>query len=158
MIIRSNPGPYPPKNNVPTELSVVAAYITIGMLGGIIIPRQPAAHIKPYVKLLLYPALSIEGATITPIAATVANAEPDIAEKKVHVTIVAIAKPPVKCPTKADAKSINRLARPPPSINAPVRMNIGMAINGKESTAVTNDVPIKAVDIVLDCDANNKHV
>ena len=73
---------------------------------------------------------------IVPMAATVAGAEPDMAPKKAQHTEVTIAKPPVKCPIQASAKSTNLLVIPPLDINAPPAMKNGIAISGKESHAV----------------------
>ncbi|BAQ11630.1 hypothetical protein OXB_3161 [Bacillus sp. OxB-1] len=83
-----------------------------------------------------YPFLTIAGNMMVPIAATVAGEEPERAAKKKQATIVTSAKPPVKGFIKEFAKVINRLESPPVSIKEPAKMKNGIAIRGKESSAV----------------------
>lgn len=49
----TKPGPKPPKNIPPMEVFVETPYTTMGMLGGIRMPRQPDAAIKAREKSLL---------------------------------------------------------------------------------------------------------
>ena len=62
--------------------------------------------------------------------------EPEIAPKNMLTRTVTTAKPPVTCPTQAVPKFTRRRLRPPPSISAPARIKKGIAISGKESSAV----------------------
>ena len=73
---------------------------------------------------------------IAPMVATVAAEEPEMAPKNAQAKTVTIAKPPRRWPTKESAKPIRRGDKPPPSIRAPARIKVGMAIRGKESQAV----------------------
>jgi len=110
--------------------------MTIGILGGMIIPKIPDAATSATEKFLSYPFSSMAGIIIEPMEATVAGADPDIAPKNMHVTTVTIAKPPVNCPISESQKPTRRLERPPPSINAPERIKPGIASRGKESHVV----------------------
>jgi hypothetical protein len=76
------------------------------------------------------------GIIIDPIAATVAGLEPEIAAKNIQVTIATSAKPPVIEPTILFARLINRRDIPPPSIKEPAIIKKGIAIKGKDDTAV----------------------
>ena len=46
------PGPKPPRNRPPMDVLVETPYTTMGMLGGIRMPRQPEAAIRPREKSL----------------------------------------------------------------------------------------------------------
>ena len=82
---------------------------------------------------LSYPARTIAGIMMEPMATTVAGAEPEIAAKNMQAMIAMIPRPPWMWPTKAVAKSIRRLEMPPRSINAPATIKSGMASRGNES-------------------------
>src|SRR5699024_5777903 len=126
----------PAENNVLIEALADTPYITIGMLGGMITPRHPAAATSAIANFLSYPFSIMVGTIIVPIAATVAGPDPEIAPKNKHATTVTIDKPPANCPTNESKKFTNRFDRPPPSINVPESIKNGMAISGKESQAV----------------------
>ena len=49
------PGPKPAMNSAEIEVLVEIPYTTIGMLGGIIMPKVPAAQINPIENFLEYP-------------------------------------------------------------------------------------------------------
>ena len=85
-------------------------------------PRQPAAAIKAAEKALLYPAFSISGSMMAPMAAVVAMPEPDSAAKNAQEITATIARPPRTQPTRLEAKSTIRLEIPPASIRAPARI------------------------------------
>jgi hypothetical protein len=115
------------------------------MLGGIITPKHPLAAINAAEKFLEYPLSTIAGNIIDPTATTVAGADPDIAPKKAHVTMVTIANPPVTCPTKLSATLTSLWDNPPPTINAPDSMKKGIAISGKEFKEVNIFVAMKDI-------------
>ena len=64
---------------------------------------------------------------------TAATAEPLTAPKSMQVSVLTKARPPGRRPTRAAAKSIRRLARPPLPISSPARMKNGMASSAKLS-------------------------
>ena len=76
------------------------------------------------------------GIIMPPMAATVAGPEPEMAAKNIQVKTLAMARPPVKEPTRVLAKLIRRREMPPVSIREPAIMNKGIASRGKESQAV----------------------
>ena len=74
--------------------------MTIGILGGIMIPRKPAEATVASANRSLYPSSIIMGRIIEPIAATVAAEEPEIAPKNADAMNAAMAKPPGSQPKK----------------------------------------------------------
>src|SRR5690625_7824548 len=70
---------------------------------------------------------------VGPIAAVVADDEPDIVASDLDVNIATAPKPPRIQPTNALAKSINLLEIPPVVITVPARIKNGIANNVKES-------------------------
>ena len=99
-------------------------------------PKLPAEACTAPAKLGRYPRAFIAGMSTIPIAATVATVDPDIAAKNIDATILTIASPPVACPISALPNCTSRFEIPPASINVPAKMKNGIAISGKESTAV----------------------
>ena len=71
-----------------------------------------------------------------PMAATVAEAEPEMAPKNALATKVTMARPPGSQPTSEFAKSTSRLETPPLSKRPPAIMKKGIAIMLKESREV----------------------
>ncbi|MPM67669.1 hypothetical protein SDC9_114593 [bioreactor metagenome] len=67
-----------------------------------------------------------------PMADVVATAEPDIAAKNIHATVVTIPSPPVIAPKQRLAKFKSLLATPPVLIKLPANMKNGIAIKGNE--------------------------
>jgi hypothetical protein len=63
----------------------------------------------------------------SPIAATVAGPDPEIAEKKQQLITVTIAKPPLICPTNRLTKSMSLLVMPAFSMANPARIKKGIA-------------------------------
>ena len=99
-------------------------------------PMAPATDISAAAKGLLYPAFTISGIMMPPMAATVAGPEPEMAAKSMQVRMATMASPPVKLPRSELQKLISRREMPPPSMRLPATMNSGMASRGKESTEV----------------------
>ena len=64
---------------------------------------------------------------MAPIAAVVAGAEPEMAEKTSAASTVTIASPPVRWRTSVPAKSTSRCDRPPAVISSPASMKSGIA-------------------------------
>ncbi len=108
--------------------------MTMGMLGGIIMPRNPADATVARENFSGYPSLSMAGTMIDPMAATVAEAEPEIAPKKAEDKNTTIASPPGSQPTSALAKSVSRFDTPPLSNRPPAIMKKGIAIKLNESS------------------------
>ena len=86
-----------------------------------------------------------------PSAATSATADPEISAKNMEAAIVIMLNPPLKNPTKAEAKAINLLEIPELFIIAPAKINKGIAIKGKlvEPTYITIAESIKKSDPCL---------
>jgi hypothetical protein len=75
--------------------------------------------------------------TITdPMAAVVAGEEPEMAAKNMEARTVIWARPPVKLPTRELANLTRRSEIPPLDITFPARIKKGIAIMGKELTAL----------------------
>lgn len=91
------------------------------------IPISPDAATNAVEKFLSYPSLLIDGIMTSPIAATVAGPEPEIAEKKQQLMTATIAKPPWICPTNRLTKSMSLLVIPALSIANPARIKKGIA-------------------------------
>ncbi len=68
--------------------------MTIGMLGGMRIPRHPPAAREPKRVGSSYPRDLISGMATVPIAMAVAVEEPEMAAKMAHPTIFECNKPP----------------------------------------------------------------
>ena len=126
----------PPMNSLPMETLVMMPYRTKGLLGGIMAPMVPAQAIRAPAKGREYPRSTMEGTTIMPMAATVARAEPEIAPKSVHATMVVRASPPVCPPMSLSARLKRSAERPPLPMNTPAAMKKNMASMGKESREV----------------------
>ena len=70
------------------------------VLGGIMMPRLPAAAMQPQARPGSYPCLRISGMATLPMAAAVALVDPQMAEKPAVATIVAMASPPRHLPNR----------------------------------------------------------
>jgi len=68
------------------------------ILGGMIIPSSAATAVTEPAKALSYFLSSMAGIRIDPIAAVVAELDPDTAAKIIQEIMVTIATPPVLCP------------------------------------------------------------
>lgn len=102
---RSIPGKIPAAKSLPMDCSVSIPYTIKITLGGIRIPRLPAAATVPVARLISYLYRFISGRVTVAIVAAVAFVEPDMAEKPAHAATVAIASPPRRCPTSTYAAS-----------------------------------------------------
>ena len=71
--------------------------------GGTIGPRVPAVVISPIEKYLSYPAATIAGYIIEPMAITVAGLDPEIEPNSRQASTAAAANPPGNQPIKARA-------------------------------------------------------
>ena len=83
------------------------------MLGGIMYPRKPEAHITAVEYRRSYPYFSIRGIMTAPVAAIEANPEPVRAANMREVTTQTAASPPLSFPTKTYARRISGSAIPP---------------------------------------------
>jgi hypothetical protein len=115
------------------DTSAEEPYTSKVILGGMIIPRVPAAVINPMENLREYPDSPNEGIITPPIAATVAGLEPESDAKNIEDITPAIGKPPVTHPTSFFARSTNLLDVPPTNIKSPAKIKNGIAIKVKES-------------------------
>ena len=100
-------------------------------------PVIPAAAVIAAEKGRLYPAFSISGIILDPIAATVAGEDPEIAAKNIEASTFTYASPVLNLPTSTYAERTILEDKPPRCIISPASTNRGMATNGKESAAVT---------------------
>ncbi len=100
------------------------------MLGGIIIASPDDTQTTAVAKGLSYPAFTIPGMRITPMAATVAAVEPLTAPQKTATPIAAMASPPVSLPTSSLMNTIIFSAILALSIMFPASMKKGTASNG----------------------------
>ncbi len=139
----------PPEKISPVDAPVVTEYVTIGILGGIIVPRKPATEHVVTAKRLSYPASIMEGTKIEPIAITVAVAEPEIAPMNAEATNATIASPPGRPPTMEFAKLTRRLDTPPSAIRPPAIMKNGSAIREKESIETNKRWGMTAIAVVV---------
>src|SRR5699024_4650817 len=98
-----------------------------------ILPNSPDVPTVAAAKAFGYFFRSISGIRIEPIAAVVADDDPDIEAKKPDVSIVTAPNPPLNHTTKAFAKFIKRFEMPPVVIIFPDNMKKGIAIIVKES-------------------------
>jgi hypothetical protein len=90
------PGRNPAKKIRGIDCSVIEAYIIMGMLGGMRMPRVPEAQARPIENSLSYPSFSIEGTMTDPTAMAVAGLEPEMEAKNIHESTVTIPRPPGK--------------------------------------------------------------
>src|SRR5690554_6010824 len=104
------------------------------MLGGMMIPNEPDAHMSPTANRFSYFASSIDGIMIPPIAATVAGALPERAAKNIDEMTPVIGRPPLVQPMSFLAKSISRFETPPFNMMSPAKMKNGIAMRANEST------------------------
>src|SRR5664279_2351985 len=98
MVASSRPGTMPAMNNLPTEVLVETANSTIGIDGGIRMPREPEVVMTPAPKRFGKPCATIAGRITEPIATTVAGDEPEIAANSAQASTAASASPPYQCP------------------------------------------------------------
>ena len=89
-------------------------------------PSVPPAAIDAVDKLSAYPNLRISGMATFDMVAAVANDDPQIAAKPPQARIVAIARPPRKCPRNALETLYNSRLIPPLFTNSPIRMKRGI--------------------------------
>jgi hypothetical protein len=104
------------------------------MLGGSMIPSEPAAHNSPTANFGGYLLSMRFGIMMEPTAATVAGLEPESAENIMHDTTAVTDTPPVTQPNAVLAKLTSLLDVPPFSIKSPANMKKGIDISVKEST------------------------
>lgn len=130
------PGITPPINNEPTETDAVVANTTIGMLGGIIIPKEADEALIAAASSPLYPTSFIDSVMIPPIAAAVAGAEPEIAPKKALEIVVIHADAAGNFLKHILINLTNLFEIPLISISSPDKVNNGNANSGKLSRDV----------------------
>ena len=109
------------------------AKITIGMLGGMIIPLVVAATVMPAAYSREYPRFSISGMRTDPIEAASATEEPEMPEMIMLDTTQTMPSPPRSRPTRSRLKSISRAVSPPWFIIAPMSTYRGRASMSSES-------------------------
>ena len=131
--VANNPGTTPDINILPIDAFAVTQYNTIGTLGGIKMPRYPAADDKAVAYSRLYPFLIISGTIRPPIAATAAAADPDIAPKNAQATIQMVPNALTESLKNSFAKSTRRLETPPLSMISPAKIKKGIAKSENES-------------------------
>jgi len=123
---KRTPGRNPARKTRGMDSSVMEAYMIIGMLGGIKMPRLPEAQAKPIENRLSYPNSTIEGTITDPTAMAVAGLEPEIEAKNMQDRTVTIPRPPGKWPTRLSKKSTKWRDGPPAVINIPQRRKKGI--------------------------------
>ena len=96
----SKPGSTPAANSFPIDCSVSIPYTIKMTLGGIRMPRLPAAATVPVARPMSYLYLFISGTVTVAIVAAVAFVEPDMAEKPAQAPTVAMASPPGRLPMR----------------------------------------------------------
>ena len=69
-------------------------------LGGMRIPRLPAAATVPVARPMSYPYFFISGRVTVAMVAAVALVDPDMAEKPAQAPTVAMARPPLREPIR----------------------------------------------------------
>lgn len=102
------------------------------ILGGMMVPMVPAVATREAEYARSYPASSISGIIIRPIAATVAEPVPEIAAKIMQATMETMPRPPVRLPSESFATLIRRLEIPPLPMMSPAKVNSGIATRVKE--------------------------
>jgi hypothetical protein len=112
------------------------------MEGGMMTPNVPLAAQMAAAKSAGYFFLIMDGAMMPPMAATVAGLEPLMAPKNAEATTVMSPRPPRRDPTRVEARRTSRREMPPCSMIPPASMKKGMAMKGKESTAVNIRCPM----------------
>src|SRR5699024_4285975 len=90
------PGIIPAINKSPIETSAATTHNIIALLAGTMIPSAADTAWLAAAYSTLYPLATIAGIRIEPIAAVVADPEPEMAAKNMEVTMATIANPPVK--------------------------------------------------------------
>ena len=70
------------------------------VLGGISMPRVPAAATVPVARVSSYLYFFISGSAIRPMVAAVAAVEPHMAANPAQASTVAMVSPPRRCPTQ----------------------------------------------------------
>ena len=103
------------------------AYMTIGMLGGIMGPMVALAAVTAQEKGLSYPASSMARTSMSPMPDASAMAEPVMPENIMLATTLTCASPPRMWPTIAPANSKILLVIPPAFITRAVKINSGTA-------------------------------
>ena len=126
----------PDRKSAATDIPLVdAAYMIMGMLGGMMGPRAAAPDTTPAPKSMSY-SFFITGSSADPMAEASATAEPLTPDRIMPATTFTWAMPPRICPTRASANFSMRSRIPVESINSPASMKNGMAMRTKESTPV----------------------
>ncbi len=127
-------GRKPAANSAATETFATEPMTIMRMHGGTRMPMAEAADTTATACSGRYPARSMGGIMVEPMAETSATVEPEIPEKMYSATTTAMESPPRIQPTSACARRTSRTAMPPVSMRAPARMKRGMARSTKEST------------------------
>src|SRR5690606_19291317 len=105
-----------------------------GMEGGMMAPSSPDEAAIDAANERGYPFFSISGISTEPIAAVVAEEEPETVANNMEVSTATAPRPPRIHPTRALARRTSRRAIPPDCISVPARMKNGTAIRLKESS------------------------
>src|SRR4030042_1491460 len=95
------------------------------VLGGMSIPKLPAAATQPVANESSYLYRFISGKATFPIAAAVAVVDPHIAAKLAHPATVAIARPPRNLPSKAWLAAHSLRLLPAAAAKEPQQNNTG---------------------------------
>ncbi len=128
------PGTTPPRKSWPTDTLTIAPSSTKEIEGGTIGPTVAADAITALEKAGSKPRFSISGRSTVPVAAASASAEPEQPDMMKFAVTPTLARPPLACPTRLEAKSTMRRVTPVMFISSPAKMNSGMARRTKEST------------------------
>ena len=105
------------------------------MLGGIRIPRVPAAAMEPQASALLYPCLSMVGNAMAVIMVTDAPMIPVMAARMVPMTVTARARAPGTFRSMTWTAYSSLSATPLRSIITPMKTNVGTATRIRFSAA-----------------------
>jgi len=122
-----------PKKSLPTDSVAIKAKITIGILGGMIIPTVVAAAIRPAAVRIGYPFFSMAGIMTWPIDAASETDDPEMPLMIMLDNTLTKPRPPRNRPTKSMQKSISRFVNPPRFISWPITTNNGKASISGES-------------------------
>src|SRR3546814_7047076 len=111
-------------------------YITISTLGGMREPRVPDAATTAVANFGSYPARSISGTAMRPMAANVAMLDPDAAANPALAKFDATARPPGKKANHLLPTLNSDTISPPLLASAPMTMNMGMDVSDQLAVKV----------------------
>jgi hypothetical protein len=102
--------------------------MTIGTLGGMIMPIVEEATVIPLENSGLYPFLVISGIRTAPTEAVSETEDPEIPPKIILAITLTNPNPPLNRPTNKRLKLINLEVIPPEFMTRPIKTNNGRAI------------------------------